>query len=155
MHETHHIGSPEALLDGFKEKARRLSVVFLDQTPISEHRCQVVGEYAAVERHEVSALRRLCESHCLLGSLKSTENQIRGIRSEKEYKISLGFPQKMFGWNEKSLLAETEVTAEHLNEGEEMREQERFTVLLLTELTEKKDGDKRRLDGDKRRVDGE
>lgn len=61
----------------------------------------------------------------------------------------------MFCWKEKSLLAEREVTAEHLNEGEEMREQERFTVLLLTELTEKKDGDRRRVDGYKRRVDGE
>lgn len=61
----------------------------------------------------------------------------------------------MFCWKEKSLLAEREVTAEHLNEGEEMREQERFTVLLLTELTEKKYGDRRRVDGDKRQVNGE
>jgi hypothetical protein len=55
---TYHIGALGALLDGLEEEAGRLAVVLLDEAPVREHRRQVVGEDAPLQRQQVAPLRR-------------------------------------------------------------------------------------------------
>jgi hypothetical protein len=41
-----------AVDDGLEEEAGRVAVVLLDEAPIGKHRCQVVAQDAAEERHK-------------------------------------------------------------------------------------------------------
>jgi len=45
-----------ARLDRFKEKARSISLVLLNETPVSEHWSEVIGEDAAVQGNNVPLL---------------------------------------------------------------------------------------------------
>jgi len=61
-----HIGALGALLDGLEEEAGRLAVVLLDEAPVREHRRQVVGEDAPLQRQQVASLLGRGLELCLL-----------------------------------------------------------------------------------------
>jgi len=63
---TYHIGALGALLDGLEEEAGRLAVVLLDEAPVREHRRQVVGEDAPLQRQQVASLLGRGLELCLL-----------------------------------------------------------------------------------------
>lgn len=74
-----HIGALGALLDGLEQEAGRLAVVLLDEAPVREHRREVIGEDAALERQEVAPLRRrLLKPRLLLPHRDSVELVERG-----------------------------------------------------------------------------
>lgn len=56
--KQYHIGALGSLLDGLKQEAGRLAVVLPDEAAVREHRREVVGEDASLERQDVATLRR-------------------------------------------------------------------------------------------------
>lgn len=50
----------------FKEKARSISFIFFNQTPISKNRSEVIGKYATVQRNHVPFLRSFYKFICII-----------------------------------------------------------------------------------------
>ena len=64
-----------AWLHRFKEKARSISLVLLNETPVSEYWSEVIGEYAAVQRNNVPLLRSFEKLLTVVSWSKETVNE--------------------------------------------------------------------------------
>ena len=104
---TYHIGALGALLDGLEEEAGRLAVVLLDEAPVREHRRQVVGEDAPLQRQQVaSLLRRRLELRLLLphrcagrGPITRVNQNQNEIASRRKHKPPENSPTASSWWN--------------------------------------------------------
>jgi hypothetical protein len=101
----YHIGALGALLDGLEEEAGRLAVVLLDEAPVREHRRQVVGEDAPLQRQQVASLLRRRLELCLLlphrcaGRDHITRVNQSEIASPRKHKPPENSPTASSWWN--------------------------------------------------------